>query len=122
MPFLSDSVRDHGLADLVGRPSVDLHVLSGEPASFAQVSSLSVGVKSDAGLTGPSDAPAGGRQISVATISDGAITADGTAAYWALTDPTAGELLAANALTASQPVTAGNSFSLSAVTITLPDL
>ena len=50
------------------------------------------------------------------TITGGSVTGSGTAAYWAITDA-ASVLVATGALSSSQAVTSGNTFSLASFTI-----
>lgn len=59
--------------------------------------------------------------MTVDAISDGSVTATGTAGFFALTDDSASKLLAAGPLASTQGVTSGNTFSLTAFDIELPD-
>jgi hypothetical protein len=61
-----------------------------------------------------------GRLITSAAITDGTVTTSGTAAWWAATDETNSRLLAHGSLSATQVVTAGNTFTLGSFTIRLP--
>ena len=63
----------------------------------------------------------GGRKVTVAAISDGSITGTGTATHYAIVDSTNSRLLATAALTASQSVTNGNTFTLATFDIGIPD-
>jgi hypothetical protein len=62
-----------------------------------------------------------GRKVTVASISDLSITSTGTASHQALSYTTGTELLAARALASSQAVTSGNTGTLTAWDIELPD-
>jgi hypothetical protein len=68
----------------------------------------------------PADRAGGGREVEVAAISDGEVTGTGTASHWAITDGSS-VLIAAGALSASQAVTDGNTFTLAAFKIGIPD-
>jgi hypothetical protein len=57
--------------------------------------------------------------VTIPAITDGAVTADGTAARWAIVDGT--NYLAGKELAATQAVTSGNTFTLAATDIELPD-
>ena len=57
----------------------------------------------------------------VAAITDGSVTANGTASHWAITDTGNSRLLATGALAASQAVSSGNTFTLGAFDIGIPD-
>ncbi|MGI9309084.1 MAG: hypothetical protein ACR2P6_07470, partial [Gammaproteobacteria bacterium] len=62
-----------------------------------------------------------GRESQVAAITAGDVTATGTASHWAIVDVTGTELLATGTLASSQAVTSGNTFSLAAFLIGVPD-
>ena len=123
MAYLNDRVLDFGLSVLDAEAS-HLFICSAEPASYAQATgALALGSKAlgAGGVFGP-PAPrtGGGRRVSSVAVSDGAVTGTGTATHWAVVDAAAGRLLAAKALTAAQPVTAGNSFTLTSFDIEIP--
>ncbi|MDI6770104.1 MAG: hypothetical protein QMD04_10585, partial [Anaerolineales bacterium] len=61
-----------------------------------------------------------GRKVTVPSISDGAVTATGTATHYAVVDTANSRLLATGALSASQVVTNGNTFTLTAFDIGIP--
>ena len=69
----------------------------------------------------PQDRNAGGREVVVAAISDGTVTATGTATHYAILDTVNSRLLATGSLSASQAVTSGNTFTLSSTTVGIPD-
>lgn len=119
MAFLNDSAYDNGLSWITSHGE-DLHICSIEPATFAAVAGASLGVKEGITVGAPADAVTDGRSVTVSAISDGEVTATGTAAFWAVTDGTS-VLVATGPLDASQAVTEGNPFTLSAITITLRD-
>jgi hypothetical protein len=58
--------------------------------------------------------------VTVAEITDGSVTATGTATHYAITDTVNSRLLAAGNLASSQGVTAGNIFTLPAFDIGIP--
>jgi len=59
--------------------------------------------------------------VSVTAIDDGTITGTGTVTHYALVDTVNSRLLATAALTASQSVTSGNTFTLATFDIGIPD-
>ena len=68
--------------------------------------------------------PAVARAQSVDTSlwgTDGAVTASGNAAKWAVVDSVNSRLLANGSLSVSQPVTSGNTFTLAAFNIRIPN-
>jgi hypothetical protein len=127
MPFSHDDVKDNGLTIMTGA-NRRLDITHTEATTFAQATSTySVGNKVGISVSLVGGTPSG-RAARVAAITDGTITATSTGAaddaqFWAITDTTGSRLLATGALTASQMVTSGNSFSLAqfdAYTITNP--
>jgi hypothetical protein len=58
--------------------------------------------------------------VTISAFTDGAVTANGTAAFYALTDPGNSRLLATGSLSASQAVTSGNTFSIASFKIGIP--
>ena len=120
MAFVRDAALDALLADI--RSNVDkLHITSAEASSFANVASVTLGNKATPSLGAVGAATPNGRKFTVSAITDGTVTGTGTAAYWALVDEGSSELLATGALSSSQGVTNGNTFTLAAFDITAPD-
>ena len=120
MSMLHDEVYDNGL-NALGDANL-LHVCSQEPATYTEaVSTYSLGSKAAPNVGSPADRDGGGREVIVAAISDGAVSADGSATHYSLADSVNSRLLAANSLSASQQVYNGNSFTLPAYTIGIPD-
>lgn len=121
MPLFADFLMDLALADLDTNAN-RLDICSSEPMSYAQATStLTLGNKTSLSVGAPADRTPNGRKVTVATFSDGAVTATGTATHWAIVDTTNSRLLATGALAASQAVTNGNTFSLAAFDIGIPD-
>ncbi len=119
MPFLSDDVLDGGL-DVLDTATTTLHICSQEPTTLAEANSTyTLGNKTSLSIGAPADRTGGGREVTIASFSDGSVTADGTATHYAIIDAT--RLLATNSLSASQAVINGNTFSLAAFTIGIPD-
>jgi hypothetical protein len=120
MATLDNRVFDNGLTVLDTEANV-IHVTSAEATSFANVASVTLGNSTSLSIGAPQDRSGGGREVVVAAISDGDITGNGTATHYAIVDTVNSRLLATGSLTASQSVTSGNSFTLSAVSIGIPD-
>jgi hypothetical protein len=57
----------------------------------------------------------------MSAISDGSVTGTGTATHYAIVDTSNSRLLVTGSLTASQSVTSGNTFSLEALDVGIPD-
>lgn len=121
MASLHDDIFDTGLSQLTTIVE-NLYICSTLPTTFTEASSTyKLGTKATPTITGPADRAGGGREVTVGAISDGSITADGTAGFYALTDDSASKLLAAGALSATQAVTNGNPFTLTSFKIGIPD-
>jgi len=110
---------DAALNVLVNATGTYLHICSTQPATYANVATYTLGNKSAPSIGAPASRSPTGRKVTVAAISSGgSVTTSGTAAYWALVDAT--RLLATGTIT-SQSVTSGNTFTLTAFDIGIPD-
>mgnify|MGYP003646602527 FL=1 len=119
MAFIADTVFDNGLT-VVDTNGTRLDITSTEATTYTEATSTYT-LGNDTVNTGAPEAGAvDGRRVIVPAISAGSVTGTGTAAFWALTDG-ASVLYATGALSASQAVTSGNTFSLDAVSITIRD-
>lgn len=119
MAFLNDDVLDGALDVLIDATSKVLHICSSQPADFAAVAGVSLGTKTSPTVGTKANGDVSGRKCTISAITDGSVTGTGTASHWALVDGS--RLLAAGALGASQGVTSGNAFTLTAIDIELPD-
>lgn len=122
MAFLSDNVLDAAL-DYIDTNAGELHICSQEPANYTEATSTyTLGNKSSPTVSAPTAGDTSGRKVTVSSINDGSVTGTGTATHWALVKTTATtELLAAGSLSSSQSVTSGNTFTLTAFDIEIPD-
>lgn len=121
MAALHDDVFDSGLSVLNANVE-NLHILSADPGlTWSNIATYSLGSKAAPTVSTPADRTGGGREVSVSAISDGSVSADGTATHFALTDDSATKILASGPLAASQAVTNGNAFTLTSFTIGIPD-
>lgn len=121
MAYLHDDVLDAALQELITNVNA-LHICSQEPANYTEATATyTVGVKATPTLGAQANGATTGRRTTVAAFSDGEVTATGTASHWALVDTVGERLLATGALSASQAVTDGNTFSLTAFDVTIPD-
>lgn len=119
MAFIADTVFDNGLT-VVDTNGTRLDICSTEPTTYtAATSTLTLG-NATVNTGAPENGATDGRRVIIPAISAGTVTGTGTAAFWALTDG-ASVLYATGALSASQAVTSGNTFSLDAVSITIRD-
>ena len=122
MPFISDNVFDNGLAYLTAN-GTRLDICSQQPTTYAEATSTySLGNKTGLTVGSPANGAVNGRRVTIPAVSDGSVTGTGTATHWALTKVTATtELLATQALSSSQAVTNGNTWSINALDVTIPD-
>lgn len=128
MAFLNDNTLDNGLAALKAAAS-DIFICSAEPATFTQATStFALGTKAlgagnvyTAAIAAGS--PSGRKLTSVAIVAGapGSVTATGTATHNAVTSSGSSRLEVAQALSASQAVTSGNTFTLTAQDVRLPN-
>lgn len=121
MPYLDNRVYDNGLTVLDTEANA-IHICSAEPTTYAEATStLTLGNATGVTVGAPADRTGGGREVVVDAAADGNVTANGTASHYAVVDTVNARLLAASALTASQVVTNGNTFTLASFTIGIPD-
>lgn len=120
MGSLGTNVYDQGL-NYLDTNGTRLDICSQEPTTYAQATSTyTLGNKTALNIGAPAAGSPDGRQVTVPAITDGSVTATGTATHWAITNPTGSELLATGALSASQAVTSGNPFTLTSFTVRIP--
>lgn len=119
MAYLNDRVLDNGLT-VLDTEATTLHICSAEPTVFGTLNSLGSKTLAAGDIT-LGDGTVSGRRAIVAALTGGSVSSTGTATSYAIVDTTNSRLLAAGALSASQSVTSGNTFSTSAFNITIPD-
>lgn len=121
MATLNDRVFDQGLSVLDLEANA-IHVTSQEATVYNDATSTySLGNSTSLSIGAPADRSGGGREVTVAQITDGSITGTGTATHYAIVDTVNSRVLATGALTASQSVTSGNTFTLASFKIGIPD-
>ena len=121
MATLNDRVFDNGLT-VLDTEANRIDVTSQEATSYASATSThTLGNSTSLSIGAPADRSGGGREVTVGAISDGSISGTGTATHYAIVDTNNSRLLVTGALSASQSVTSGNTFSLAAFTVGIPD-
>lgn len=121
MSLIADYVLDAALAKLDTEAN-RLDICSQEPTTYAEATSTyTLGNKTSLSVGAPADRSPSGRKVTVAAITDGSVTGTGTASHWAIVDTGNSRLLATGALSSSQAVTNGNTFTLGAFDIGIPD-
>lgn len=124
MPYINDEAFDQGLdwiistAGALGR--IDI-CYTQEPTTYTEATTTyTCGNKTGLTIGATAAGATDGRQVPVPAITDGSVTATQTAGWWALTDASS-ILIAAGALSATQAVTSGNTFTLDSILITHRD-
>lgn len=121
MATLGDRVFDNGLT-VLDTEANRLDICSTAPTTYTEATATyTLGNKTSLSVGAPADRTGGGREVTVASFTDGSVTGTGTAAYYAIVDTTNSRLLATGSLSSSQAVTSGNTFSISAFKIGIPD-
>lgn len=123
MPFIHDDILDLSLAGIDAQVE-NLYITTQEVVTYTEaITTYKCGVKATPTIGTPEAGAANGRRVIVAEVTDGTVECTGTvsATHWALTDNSESKLIATGALGASQDVTNGNTFTLTAFSVTLPD-
>ena len=121
MATLNDRVFDNGLT-VLDTEANKITITSQEVTSYTEGNATyALGNSTSISIAAPSDRTGGGRKVTVSAITNGSVTANGTATHYAILDTVNSRLLATGSLTASQVVTSGNTFTLSAFDIGIPD-
>ena len=129
MAFLADSCFYFGLNTLTtsGNAIYIISDSSGDTSTWATptfteaTSTYALGGASGITINAPEDRGGGGRKVAVQSVSNGNVTKNGTANKYAIVDSDNSVLLAWGALSSSQVVTSGNSFTLTTFDIGIPD-
>jgi len=123
MSSLNSRVLDLGL-NVLDTEADKILICSTEPTSFTEANSTyALGAKAftvGAACGSPAAATPNGRKISTTAITDGVVSANGTAAFWAIVDTVNSRLLATSSLNATQVVSIGNGFSMASYDIRIP--
>lgn len=123
MASMSDYVLDAALSKL-DTEADKIYITSQEATTYTEASSTyALGVATSISIGAPQDrsASGGGREVVLANVTGGSVTATGDADTFALVDSTNSRLLATGSLTTSQTVTLGNTFVLASITLGIPD-
>jgi len=118
--FLHDDVLDDGLQALTDNGQ-DLHICTQQPTTYTEaVTTYTIADKNGITVGSPTNGDASGRKVVVSAITDGDVTGTDTGTHYAIVDVSNTKLLATEALSASQGLTSGNTFTLTAIDITIP--
>ena len=121
MATVADRVLDNGLQVLDLEANAVL-ITSQQATTYAEATSTyTLGNTTSISISAPTDRTGGGRQVTLTAVTGASVTASGTATHYAIVDTSNSRLLVTSALTASQSVTSGNTFSLEALDVGIPD-
>jgi hypothetical protein len=115
---IADSVFDAALNFLETNGTV-VHITSADPTNWAGLAAVTLGNETACTYTGPENGTSG-RKTTLDAITDGDVTGTDTATHFAITNGSDAVYIVQE-LNASQGVTSGNKFTLTAVTIQLSD-
>lgn len=117
--FLNDRVLDLGLTILDTEANV-LHYCSSLPSDYAGTLTASLGSKTSLSVGSPAARSPSGRKVTVAAVTNGAATANGTITHYALVDSANSRLLAAQTVAVSKTVNNGDTITSPAFDIGIP--
>jgi hypothetical protein len=121
MATLANRVYDSGLT-VLDTEANRVDICSSEPTTYtAATSTNTLGNETSISISAPTDGDTSGRKVTLSAITSGTVTGTGTATHYAITDTGNSRLLVTGSLSSSQSVTSGNTFSLTAVDIEIPD-
>ena len=125
MVFLADDVLDNGISQL-DTLADRIDITNAEATTYTEATTtFTVGFKDHgapgSGFGSPVNGDTSGRKVVATPVTDGDVSATDTATHWAVTDVAGVALMAANSLASSQAVTSGNTFTLAAFDIEIPD-
>jgi len=120
MATLSDNVFDSGLNYITSNAD-EIHICSQEPADYTEATSTYSLGNGSTTAGAAQDRTGGGREVVIAAVSTGSVTGTGTATHYAVIDSVSSELLATGDLSSSVSVTSGNNFTLTAISVGIPD-
>tara|TARA_Y100000385_G_scaffold286880_1_gene349824 strand:- start:594 stop:965 length:372 start_codon:yes stop_codon:yes gene_type:complete len=121
MASISDYVLDAALAKL-DTEADRIDITSQEATTYAEaVTTYTLGNSTSVSFGAPEDGDTSGRKTRCAAISDGSVTGSGTATHYSIVDVSATRLLATGPLTTSQAVVSGNTFTVAAFDVEIPD-
>mgnify|MGYP003109677265 CR=1 FL=1 len=121
MASIADRVLDNGLT-ILDTEANRVDITSQEATTYAEATSTyTLGNQTSISISAPADRSGGGRKVTMAASSGGTVTGTGTATHYAIVDTGNSRLLVTGSLTASQSVTSGNTFSLEALDVGIPD-
>lgn len=121
MASISDYVLDAALSKL-DLEANRIDITSQEATDYTgATSTYTLGNSTSVSFGAPQDGDTSGRKTTCAAITDGTVTGSGTATHYAITDTSNTRLLCTGSLTTSQSVVSGNTFTVAAFDVEIPD-
>ena len=121
MATLADYILDAALTKL-DTEADRIDITSQEATTYAEATSThTLGNSTSLSFGAPQNGDTSGRKVTAAAITDGSATGTGTATHFSIVDVCATRLLATGALTTSQSVTSGNTFTIASFDVEIPD-
>jgi hypothetical protein len=118
---ISDYVLDAALSKL-DTEADRIDITSQEVTTYTEATSTyTLGNSTSLSFGAPQDGDTSGRKVRAAEITDGSVTSTGTASHFAIVDVSATRLLATGSLSTPQSVTSGNTFTIAAFDVEIPD-
>ena len=119
--LIADYVFDNGLT-VIDTDANRLDICGTQPTTYTEATSTyTLGNKTSISVGAPENGDSSGRKVIVAAITDGSVTGNGTAGFFAVSDTGNSRLLAVGTISPTQAVTSGNTFTTPAIDITIPD-
>ena len=118
MAFLANDIFDSGL-NVLNTATTTIHITSQEATTRTEATSTYDLGNVSVSIPVAADRSGGGRKVAVPAVTSGSVTDTNTATHYAIVDGT--RLLVTGALSSSQAVTSGNTFSLATFDIGIPD-
>ena len=123
MASISDYVLDAALSKLDTEANA-IHITSQEAATYTEATSTySLGSATTISIGTPQNrtASGGGREVVLANVTGGNVSAGGDADTFAIVDTNNSRLLATGSLATPQTVASSNTFTLTGISIGIPD-
>ncbi len=121
MASLADYVLDAALSKL-DTEADRIDITSQEATTYAEATTTyTLGNSTSVSFGAPENGDTSGRKTRCAAISDGSVTGTGTATHYSIVDVSETRLLATGSLTTSQAVVSGNTFTVAAFDVEIPD-
>ena len=118
MAFIIDAAFDAAL-NYIKTNGTTLHICSAEPANYAAISAIELGVAA-VSLTGPAAGDTSGRKVTIPAVTADDVDATGTASYWALSNGS-DTLIASGSLSSNVAVSSGGTYNFAATDIEIID-